>query len=173
MKTLVDRCATDRCADTHGNDDESFVADFKFAVSPPMRCVYPASSRRTGAAATGRVPYPVWLRWEVSHHIIDAPGLLAMVQANLAPYAQQCEVAYAQSRLVRGNVVRGRAKLVVVLADSQPDGAEAQRLLIDVADRAQERTLEQLLAIRNVETGRARLRLSPRERWLVYARMSS
>jgi hypothetical protein len=173
MKTLVDRCATDRCADAQGKDDESVVADYKVAVSPPMRCVYPASSRRTGASATGRVPYPVWLRWEVSHHIIDTPGLLAMVQANLAPYAQECEVAYAQSRLVRGNLVRGRAKLVVVLADSQPDGAEAQRLLIGVADRAQERTLEQLLAIRNVETGRARLRLSPRERWLVYARMSS
>jgi hypothetical protein len=105
--------------------------------------------------------------------MIDTPGLLAMVQANLAPYAQHCEVAYAQSRLVRGNLVRGRAKLVVMLADSQPDGTEAQRMLVEVADRAQERTLEQLLAIRDVETGRARLRLSPRERWLVYARMSS
>jgi hypothetical protein len=173
MKTLVDRCATDRGTDPQGKDDESVVNDYKFAVSPPMRCVYPASSRRTGASATGRVPYPVWLRWEVSHHMIDTPGLLAKVQANLEPYAQQCEVAYAQSRLVRGNLVRGRAKLVVMLAQSHPDGTEAQRMLIEVAERAQERTLEQLLAIRTAEAGRARLRMSPRERWLVYARVSA
>jgi hypothetical protein len=44
MKTLADRCAT-----AQGTGGESVVADYKVEVSPPIRCVYPASSRRTGA----------------------------------------------------------------------------------------------------------------------------
>jgi hypothetical protein len=168
MKQLSDRCATA----FYDKDDGSAVPDAKFAVSTPMRCTYPASSRRTGAAVTGRIPYPLWLRWEVPHGAVDAPRLLARVQANLEPYANECEVAYAQSRLVHGDVVRGRAKLIVVLAEGQPDIEQAQRMLTDVAERAQERTLKQLLAAHDAEPGRVRLRMSPRERWLAYARVS-
>jgi hypothetical protein len=172
MKTLADRCATDGAPDTTERNDDGAVTDCKFAVSAPMRCSYPPSSRRTGASMTGRVPYPLWLRWEVPHRTIDTPGVLAKVQANLEPYTQECEVAYAQSRLVGGDVVRGRAKLIVVLADGHRDHSEAQRVLTDVAERAQERTLEQALAQRDI-AARARLRLTPRERWLVYTRVSA
>ena len=41
-------------------------------------------------------------------------------------------------------MVRGLAKLIVVLARGH---AEAQRQLTDVAERAQEQTLKQLLAV--------------------------
>jgi hypothetical protein len=173
MKALADRCATDHTQATDEPNDESVFTDYRFAISAPMRCSYPPSSRRTGATATGRVPYPLWLRWEVPHRMVDTPQLLAKVQANLEPYAQQREVAYAQSRLVHGDVVRGRAKLIVVLAHGHRDNAEAQRVLTDAAERAQERTLKDLLAIQDVdEPGRVRLRMSPRERWLAYARVS-
>jgi hypothetical protein len=172
MKMLADRCAVDGSRNATDRGDESAVTDCKFAVSAAMRCSFPASSRRTGATMTGRVPYPVWLRWEVPHRMVDTPGLLARVQSNLDPYAQECEVAYAQSRLVRGGVVRGRAKLIVMLADGHRDNAEAQRVLTDVAERAQERTLEQVLARQGI-AGRVRLRLTPRERWLVYSRVSA
>lgn len=172
MKMLADRCATDGTPDATGRNDESVVNDCKVAISAAMRCTYPSSSRRTGASITGRVPYPLWLRWEIPDRMTDTPGLLAEVQANLEPYTEQCEVAYAQSRLVGGDVVRGRAKLIVVLADGHRDHTEAQRVLTDVAERAQERTLEQVLALRGI-AARARLRLTPRERWLVYTRVSA
>jgi hypothetical protein len=173
VTTLADRCATDGWPGDHSRDSENLVTDHKFAVSAPMRCSYPQSSRHTGASTTGRVPLPLWLRWEVPHRTIHTPGLLADVQANLRPYAQQCEVAYAQSRLVRGDLVRGLAKLIVVLDHGHRDHAEAQRLLTDVAERAQERTLKKLLATQDLEAGRTRLRMSPRERWLAYTGVSA
>lgn len=172
MHTLDQRCATaprQECADSV---EESMVANYKFAISPIMRCYWPQSSRRTGASTTGRVPYPLWVRWEVPHRVIHTPRLLANVQVNLQPYAQKCEVVYAQSRLVRGDMVRGQAKLIVVLAHGHRDHTEAQRMLADAAERAQEETLKQLAA-GDVETGRTRLRMSPRERWLAYAGVSS
>ena len=172
MNTLADRCATAPGEDSDGGD-ENLVVNKTFAISTTMRCFYPQSSRRTGASATGRVPYPLWLRWEVPHRVIHTPRLLANVRVNLQPYAQQCEVAYAQSRLVRGDVVRGQAKLIVVLAHGHRDHAEAQRMLTDAAERAQEETLKQLLAARDIEAGRTRLRMSPRERWLAYAGVSA
>ena len=144
------------------------MTDHKFVIGEPVRCSYPQSSRHTGASTTGRIPYPLWLRWEVPHRTVHTPALLADVQAHLRPYAQQCEVAYAQSRLVRGELVRGLAKLIVVLDHSHRDHAEAQRLLTDVAERAQEQTLRKLLTERDVEAGRTRLRMSPLERWLAY-----
>jgi hypothetical protein len=173
MKMLADRCATDRSPTADDTDAEEAILDCKFAVSTAMRCTYPPSSRRTGASVTGRVPYPVWLRWDVPHGVVDTPRLLARVQANLEPYAEQFEVAYAQSRLVHGDMIRGRAKLIVVLAHGHRDNVQAQRLLTDVAERAQERTLKQLMSVQDVEPGRARLYMSPRERWLAYARVSS
>src|SRR5262249_60989608 len=103
------------------------------------------------------------LRWEVPHRMVDPPQLLAKVQANLEPYAQRCEVAYAQSRLVHGDVVRGRAKLIVVLAHGHRDNAEAQRVLTDAAERAQERTLKELLALQEVQPGRGRPRVRAHE----------
>jgi hypothetical protein len=172
METLADRCATDRWRSADYKGDENLLINYKFAISTSMRCSYPQSSRHTGASATGRVPYPLWLRWEVPHRTVHTPGLLAEVQANLQPYAQQCEVAYAQSRLVRGDMVRGLAKLVVVLAHGHRDHTEAQRQLTDVAERAQEQTLKQL-AVRDIEAGRTRLRMSPRELWLAYAGVSA
>jgi hypothetical protein len=45
-------------------------------------------------------------------------------------------------------------------------------MLADAAERAQEETLKQLAA-RDVEIGRTRLRMSPRERWLTYAGVSA
>jgi hypothetical protein len=153
--------------------DEGLVADWKVAVSPAIRCSYPSSSQRTGATATGRVPYPVWLWWQLPHRSIDTPRLLTQVQANLQPHTQRCEVAYAQSRLCRGDVVRGRAKLIVMLSQEERDHAKVQRLLSDATESAQQRTREQLLALGFVDAGQARLRLSPRERWLNYADISA
>jgi hypothetical protein len=172
MNILAKSCATAPCQESDDSGDENMVTNYKFAISPIMRCYYPRSSRRTGASTTGRVPYPLWLRWEVPHRVIHTPRLLANVQMNLQPYAEKCEVAYAQSRLVRGDVVRGQAKLIVVLAHGHRDHAEAQRMLADAAERAQEETLKQLAA-RDVEIGRTRLRMSPRERWLTYAGVSA
>src|SRR5262249_1279619 len=63
MKALADRCTTDHTQATDDTNDESVFTDYRFAISAPMRCSYPPSSRRTGAIATGRVPYPLWLRW--------------------------------------------------------------------------------------------------------------
>ncbi len=48
-----------------------------------------------------------------------------------------------------------------------------QRLLSDATEQAQQRTREQLLALGFVDAGQARLRLSPRERWLSYAEVSA
>lgn len=172
MNTLTKYCAAAPGRESEDSGDENVVTNYRFAISPVMRCSYPQSSRRTGASMTGRVPYPLWLRWEVPHRMIHTPRLLADIQVNLQPYTQMCEVAYAQSRLVRGDMVRGQAKLIVVLAHSYRDNAEAQRMLVGAAERAQEETLKQLAA-RDVEIGRTRLRMSPRERWLAYAGVSA
>jgi hypothetical protein len=152
---------------------EALVGDWQVAVSPAMRCSYPQSSQRTGATRTGRVPYPVWLWWQLPHRTVDTPRLLAEVQANLEPHTQQCEVAYAQSRLGRGDVVRGRAKLIVMLSEEHRDHAVVQRLLTDATEAAQQRTRERLPVLGPVEAGQVRLRLSPRERWLTYADISA
>lgn len=168
IATLVDRCAGDRWQISGESGDEGRITDHKVALSAPIRCSYPPSSRRTGASMTGRVPYPLWLRWEVPWRTVDTPWILGRLRANLEPYTQQCEVAYAHSRVVRGDTVGGRAKLIVVLADGHRDHAEAERALTGVAERAQERTLEQLQAVPGIEAGRSRMRLSPRERWLAY-----
>ena len=72
-----------------------------------------------------------------------------------------------------GDLARGRAKLIVVLAPGHRDNAEVQRMLTDVADQAQERTLKQLQAGHDIEPGRAQLRLSPRERWIAHSRIST
>ena len=170
MKILADRCVTNH---SRAADFDNPIVDCKAAVSAPIRCSYPPSSRRTGATVTGRVPYPLWLRWDVPHGMVDTAALLAMVQANLEPYAQECQVAYAQSRLVHGDLARGRAKLIVVLAPGHRDNAEVQRMLTDVAGQAQERTLKQLQAGRDIEPGRAQLRISPRERWVAHSRISA
>ncbi|MBU2663766.1 hypothetical protein KOI35_09625 [Actinoplanes bogorensis] len=152
--------------------DESPIADWMAAVSPAMRCSFPPSSRQTGAATTGRVPYPIWLWWQLPHRTVDTPALLAEVQAALRPHTRRCEVAYAQSRLCRGDVVRGRAKIIVMLSQEHRDHAAVQRLLADAAETAQERIRERLPAICRVDPSRIRLRLSPRERWLPYAEIS-
>ena len=165
---MLDVCATNRYAAVEETDDGP-VADWKVAASAPIRCSYPQTSQRTGASASGRVPYPVWMWWQLPPGAIDTPLLLAKVQANLAPHTRRCEVAYAQSRLVRGDVVRGRAKLIVLLSQDHRDHAAVQRLLTDATERAQERTREQLLVLGRIDGGRARLRLSPRERWLADA----
>lgn len=165
---LAQRCATFPRQAPDDSGDANVVTNYVFAISPTMRCYWPQSSRLTGASKTGRVPYPLWLRWELPHRLIHTPRLLANVQAKLQPYMQRCEVAYALSRLVRGDVVRGRAKLIVVLEHCYRDQAEAQRVLAEVAERAQEETLKQLDA-RDVETGRTQLHISPRERWLADA----
>jgi hypothetical protein len=172
VKLIAERCRTARPDGADRGDDGAF-AGFKVALSPPMRCAYPQSSRRTGASVTGRVPYPLWLRWELPNRTVGPPLLLSMVEANLAPYAEQTEVAYAQARVGRGDVVRGRAKLVVLLARAPRDVADAQAVLNEVAERVQERTLEQLADPRVAGAGRVRLRLSPRERWLTYAGVSA
>jgi hypothetical protein len=172
MKILADRCVSNRSPATSDRDDD-VIADCQAAISAPIRCSYPPSSRRTGATVTGRVPYPLWLRWDVPHDMVDTPQLLAKVQANLEPYAQECQVAYAQSRLVHGDLARGRAKLIVVLAPGHRDTAEVQRMLTDVADQAQERTLKQLQAGHDIEPGRVQLRISPRERWIAHSRIST
>jgi hypothetical protein len=138
-----------------------------------MRCSYPQSSQQTGATTTGRVPYPIWLWWQLPYRTVDTPALLAEVQAALQPHTRRCEVAYAQSRLCRGDVVRGRAKLVVMLSQENRDHAAVQRLLTDAAEAAQERIRERLPALGGVDAGKVRLRLSPRERWLTYAGISA
>lgn len=165
---MLDVCATNRFETVEDTDDGP-VADWKVAASAPIRCSYPQTSQRTGASASGRVPYPIWLWWQLPPGAIDTPLLLARVQANLAPHTRRCEVAYAQSRLVRGDVVRGRAKLIVLLAQDNRDHSAVQRLLSDATERAQERTREQLLALGRIDGSRARLRMSPRERWLADA----
>jgi hypothetical protein len=172
VKLIAERCRTYRPDGADRGDDSAF-AGFKVALSTPMRCSYPQSSRRTGASVTGRVPYPLWLRWDLPNRTVGSPLLLSMVEANLAPYAELTEVAYAQARVGRGDVVRGRAKLVVLLAQPPRDVADAQAVLNEVAERVQERTLEQLSDPRVVGAGRVRLRLSPRERWLTYAGVSA
>jgi hypothetical protein len=172
LNILAQRCATFPRQSPDDGGDANAVTNFVFAISPIMRCYWPQSSRRTGASKTGRVPYPLWLRWEVPHRLIQTPRLLANIQAKLQPYMRRCEVAYALSRLVRGDVVRGRAKLIVVLEHCYRDQAEAQRVLADAAERAQEETLKQLGA-GDVENGRTRLRISPRERWLADAGVSA
>ncbi|SNT44300.1 hypothetical protein SAMN05421812_10697 [Asanoa hainanensis] len=169
LKLLAERCRTFDAAAL----DRGELAAYKVALSPPMPCSYPRSSRRTGASVTGRVPYPLWLRWDVPNRTVGSPLLLSMVEQNLAAYASQTEVAYAQARVGRGDTVRGRAKLVVLLAEPPRDVADAQALLNEVAERVQERTLEQLLDGRLVGPGQVRLRLSPRERWLTYAGVSA
>lgn len=155
------------------DDDEGLIADWKVALSPAMRCSYPQSSQQTGATTTGRVPYPIWLWWQLPYRTVDTPALLAEVQAALQPHTRRCEVAYAQSRLCRGDVVRGRAKLVVMLSQEHRDHAAVQRLLTDAAEAAQERIRERLPALGGVDAGKVRLRLSPRERWLTYAGISA
>ncbi|WP_249998713.1 hypothetical protein [Actinoplanes sp. M2I2] len=153
--------------------DESLIADWKVAVSPAMRCSYPPSGRQTGATFTGRVPYPLWLWWQVPHRTVDTPALLAEAQAALAPHTRRCEVAYAQSRLCRGDVVRGRAKLIVMLSQEHRDHAAVQRVLTDATEAAQARIRDRLPALGRVDPSRVRLRLSPRERWLTYADISA
>lgn len=172
VNILAQRCATFPRQESDDGGDTNVFTNLMFAISPIMRCYWPQSSRRTGAAKTGRVPYPLWLRWEIPHRSIHTPRLLANIQAKLQPYMQRCEVAYALSRRVRGDVVHGRAKLIVVLDHCYRDQAEAQSVLADVAERAQEETLKQLDS-RDVETGRTRLRISPRERWLADAGISA
>lgn len=169
LPRLVD-CAGHRPADEAG---EGLIADWKVALSPPMRCSYPQSSQQTGATATGRVPYPIWLWWQLPYRTVDTPALLAEVQAALRPHTRRCEVAYAQSRLCRGDVVRGRAKLIVMLSQEHRDHAAVQRLLTDAVEAAQERIRERLPAVGRVDAGKVRLRLSPRERWLMYAGISA
>ncbi|MEU4427071.1 hypothetical protein AB0F81_41150 [Actinoplanes sp. NPDC024001] len=170
LPRLVD-CAGHGSAAT-GETDESLIADWKVALSPAMRCSYPQSSQQTGATTTGRVPYPIWLWWQLPYRTVDTPVLLAEVQAALQPHTRRCEVAYAQSRLCRGDVVRGRAKLIVMLSQEHRDHAAVQRLLTDAAEAAQERIRERLPAVGHVDAGKVRLRLSPRERWLMYAGVS-
>jgi hypothetical protein len=153
--------------------DERLIADWKVALSPAMRCSYPPSSQQTGATATGRVPYPIWLWWQVPHQTVDTPALLAEVQAALQPHTRRCEIAYAQSRLCRGDVVRGRAKLIVMLSQEHRDHETVQRLLTDAAEAAQLRIREWLPALGRVDPSKIRLRLSPRERWLMYAGISA
>ncbi|HTF10309.1 MAG TPA: hypothetical protein VK659_19250 [Asanoa sp.] len=172
VKLIAERC---RSYDADGADhgDHGAFAGFKVALSPPMQCSYPQSSRRTGASVTGRVPYPLWLRWDLPNRTVGSPLLLTMVRENLGLYAEHTEVAYAQARVGRGDVVRGRAKLVVLLAQPPRDVADAQAVLNEVAERVQERTLEQLSDMRLVGPGGVRLRLSPRERWLTYAGISA
>jgi hypothetical protein len=153
--------------------DEGLINDWKVALSPAMRCSYPPSSQQTGATATGRVPYPIWLWWQLPHQTVDTPALLAEVQAALQPHTRRCEIAYAQSRLCRGDVVRGRAKLIVMLSQEQKDHAVVQRLLTDAAEAAQLRIREWLPALGRVDPSKIRLRLSPRERWLMYAGISA
>lgn len=153
--------------------DEHLVADWKVAISPAMRCSYPPSSARTGATTTGRVPYPVWLWWQLPHRAVDTPRLLTEVQAALEPHARRCEVAYAQSRLVRGDLVRGRAKLVVLLSEGNRDHAAVQRLLSEATEAAEQRAREALFVAGRIDAGRFRLRLSPRENWLSYAGISA
>jgi hypothetical protein len=172
IKLIAERCRTYDAAGADHGDNGDF-AGYKVALSPPMHCSFPRSSRRTGASVTGRVPYPLWLRWDVPNRTVGSPHLLSMVEENLAAYAEHTEVAYAQARVGRGDVVRGRAKLVVMLAQPPRDVADAQAVLNEVAERVQERTLEQLSDARLVGSGRVRLRLSPRERWLTYAGVSA
>ncbi|WP_164842308.1 hypothetical protein [Actinoplanes solisilvae] len=155
------------------SSDESLIADWKVAVSPSMRCTYPPSSQQTGATITGRVPYPIWLWWQLPHRSVDTPALLAEVQAALQPHTRRCEIAYAQSRLCRGDVVRGRAKLIVMLSQEHRDHAHVQRLLTDATEQAQLRIRERLPALGRVDPSKVRLRLSPRERWLTYAGISA
>lgn len=151
-----------------GEPDEGLIDDWKVALSPAMRCSYPQSSQQTGATTTGRVPYPIWLWWQLPHRAVDTPALLAEVQAALQPHTRRSEVAYAQSRLCRGDVVRGRAKLIVMLSQEHRDHAAVQRLLTDAAEEAQDRIRERLPALGGVDAGKVRIRLSPRERWLAY-----
>jgi hypothetical protein len=153
--------------------DETLIADWKVAVSPAMRCSYPPSSQQTGATATGRVPYPIWLWWQLPHRTVDTPALLAEVQAALQPYTRRCEIAYAQSRLCRGDVIRGRAKLIVMLSQEHRGHAAVQRLLTDATESAQLRIREWIPTVGGVDPGKIRLRLSPRERWLAYASVSA
>lgn len=156
-----------------GPADESLIADWKVAVSPAMRCTYPPSSQQTGATITGRVPYPIWLWWQLPHRSVDTPALLAEVQAALQPHMRRCEIAYAQSRLCRGDVVRGRAKLIVMLSQEHRDHVAVQRLLTDATEQAQLRIRERLPALGRIDPSKVRLRLSPRERWLTYAGISA
>ncbi|GIF75067.1 hypothetical protein [Asanoa siamensis] len=160
-------------ADGADHGDDGAFAGYKVALSQPMRCSFPQSSRRTGASVTGRVPYPLWLRWEIPNRTVGSPRLLAMVADNLGVYAEHTEVAYARARVGRGDLVRGRAKLVVLLTHAPRDVADAQAVLNEVAERVQERTLEQLTDMRWAGAARVRLRLSPRERWLTYSGMSA
>lgn len=154
-------------------DLDDLVADWKVAISPSMPCSYPPSSQRTGANATGRVPYPIWLWWQLPHRTVDTPTLLHEVQAGLKPHTRRCEVAYAQSRLCRGDVIRGRAKLVVMLSAEHRDHAVVQRLLSDATEAAQQHTRQRLPALGCPDTAQVRLRLSARERWLTYAEISA
>lgn len=170
LPTLGDRTGQRTAAEA---PDDGLIADWKVALSPAMRCSYPQSSQQTGATTTGRVPYPIWLWWQLPYRTVDTPALLAEVQAALQPHTRRCEVAYAQSRLCRGDVVRGRAKLVVMLSEEHRDNAAVQRLLTDATEAAQERLRERLPALGGVDPGRVRLRLSPRERWLAYAGVSA
>ncbi|GAA2635307.1 hypothetical protein [Paractinoplanes durhamensis] len=161
-----------------GTDDRSAaadgsIADWKVAVSPVMRCTYPPSSQQTGATTTGRVPYPIWLWWQLPHRTVDTPALLAEVQAAMEPHTRRCEIAYAQSRLCRGDVVRGRAKLIVMLSQEHRDHAAVQRLLTDATEAAQLRIREWIPTVGGVDPSKVRLRLSPRERWLTYADISA
>lgn len=162
-----------RPAEVAEQSDERLIADWKVALSPAMRCTYPPSSQQTGATATGRVPYPIWLWWQLPHQTVDTPALLAEVQAALRPHTRRCEIAYAQSRLCRGDVVRGRAKLIVMLSQEHRDHAAVQHLLTDAAEAAQLRIREWLPALGRVDPSKIRLRLSPRERWLMYAGISA
>ncbi|GAA0492727.1 hypothetical protein Ade02nite_69450 [Paractinoplanes deccanensis] len=159
--------------DEAGPSGESPIADWKVAISPAMRCSYPPSSQQTGATITGRVPYPIWLWWQLPHRTVDTPALLAEAQAALRPHTRRCEIAYAQSRLCRGDVVRGRAKLIVMLSQEHRDHAAVQRLLTDATEAAQLRIRERLPALGCVDPSKVRLRLSPRERWLTYAGISA
>jgi hypothetical protein len=119
------------------------------------------------------VPYPIWLWWQLPHRTVDTPALLAEVQSALQPYTRRCEIAYAQSRLCRGDVIRGRAKLIVMLSQEHRDHAAVQRLLTDATESAQLRIREWIPTVGGVDPGKVRLRLSPRERWLTYASVSA
>jgi hypothetical protein len=164
--------ALSRLAPSPAAADEGLIADWKVAISPAMRCSYPPSSQQTGATATGRVPYPIWLWWQLPHRTVDTPALLAEVQAALQPHTRRCEIAYAQSRLCRGDVIRGRAKLIVMLSQEHRDHETVQRLLTDATEAAQLRIREWIPTVGGVDPSKVRLRLSPRERWLNYAGIS-
>jgi hypothetical protein len=141
---------------------------YELTLGPARRCYFPTSSRSTGAGRDARAPYPLWLAWEGPAQALGAPDVLGAMSERIGANTDSHRLLYAQSRLVSPELMRGRAKFSVVLAEHKDNAPLAQDMLKGLADTVEGSMIDWLSVDRHLP--QARCRVSAKERWLRYAR---